>query len=71
MPRSDDWTIHIAPTLIKRGALADFPRMTRKRSNQSPFPSLCPASLILVRRGSGRLVTEGVGARNAARFFFA
>jgi hypothetical protein len=69
MPRSDGWTIHIGPTLIKRGALADFPGMTRKRSNQSPFPSLCPASLNLTGAGSGKLVTVCVSGRNAARFF--
>ena len=71
MPRSDDWTIHIGPALIKRGALADFPSMTRKRSNQSPFPSLCPASLNLTGAGFGGAVIQGLGVGNAARFFFA
>jgi hypothetical protein len=71
MPRSDDWTIHMATALIKRRAWADFPRMSRKRSNRPRFPSLCPASLIRSGQGLDRRAAGGFDAKSAARFFFA
>ena len=71
MPRSDDWTIHMPQALIKRGARADFPRMSSKQSHQPLFASLCPASLIRAGNELGGGVIGGFEAQSAARFFFA
>jgi hypothetical protein len=46
MPRSDDWTIHMGPDLIKQRARANFPGMPSKRSNLPASASHCLASLI-------------------------
>jgi hypothetical protein len=45
--------------------------MTRKRSNQPRFSSLCPASLIRAEWGIGRSAAQGFDAKSGTRFFFA
>jgi hypothetical protein len=70
MPRSDDWTIHMGPALIKQRARAYFPGMPSKRSNLPPSASHCLASLIPSRRGSPWANIGRFGTKSAARFFF-
>ena len=71
MPRSDDWTIHMPPSLIKRRGGTRRPRMTRPGSPEPRFASLCLASLIHRHMALGRRTSEGFDADVAARFFFA
>ena len=69
MPRSDDWTIHMPPSLIKRRGGTRRPRMTRPGSPEPRFASLCLASLIHRHMALGRRTSEGFDADVAARFF--
>jgi len=69
MPRSDDWTIHMGPALIKQRAHADFPGMPSKRSNLSPSASHCLASLIPPRRGFSRAHLGALAPRVLHDFF--
>ena len=71
MPRSDDWTIHMPPSLIKRRGGTRLPRMTRPGSRQPGFASLCLASLIHGRTALSGPTNEHFDADSAARFFFA
>jgi hypothetical protein len=55
MPRSDDWTIHMPPVLIKRPKPSDIRRIGRKQSPQPLVSSHCPTRRIRGfkrRRGS-------------------
>ena len=45
MPRSDDWTIHMPSTLIKRAARAGVASTSRREGAQPTFASLCRASV--------------------------
>ena len=70
MPRSDDWTIHMGPALIKQRADADFPGMPSKRSNLPPSASHCLASVFPPRKGFPWAHVGRFGTKSAARFFF-
>lgn len=69
-PRSNDWTIHMATALIKRGPCANLLRIPRKLSSHSRFPSLCPARLIRSKSGFGGGAAEGFDARELLHDFF-
>ena len=69
MPRSDDWTIHMRPSLIKRWGGAGRARTTHPNSPQPGFASRCLASLIPERTALRTSTKEDLGADGAARFF--
>ena len=71
MPRSDDWTIHMPPALIKLAAGTQRLRMLRPRSPRRGFASLCPASWIRLRISASRTAYRGFASDHIARFFFA
>ena len=71
MPRSDDWTIHMPPSLIKRRGGPRLSRMTRPNSPQPGFASLCLASLIHGRMALGRPPNEGFDVDVCCTIFFA
>ena len=70
MPRSDDWTIHMRPSLIKRAAPACVPASLCRERPQPRFASLCDASVNRLKISMSPAVWRDFAAGNVTRIFF-